>query len=162
MPGDDTQLMSLLHCSAGGAPADKVCRATLSFIQVALIVVVPTLLAVYCWERPRRPVLAVHPFLAAQPAHPQTRSHVDGGNSSSSGVATAETLVPPTDSSGGAGRQPCAYTRMRSRVERIASVANWALHAVLYSPAGLDSRMVACWWLLAVSWWVCKRLAGLY
>ena len=149
-------------CAAGGAPAGQVCHATLSFIQVALIVVVPTLLAVYCWERPRRPVLAVHPLLAAQTAHPQARSPADGGNISSSGVTTAEAPPPPTVSSSGPGRQQCAYTRMRSRVERIASVANWALHAVLYSPAGLDSRLVACWWLLAVSWWVCKRLAGLY
>lgn len=54
------------------------------------------------------------------------------------------------------------HQRCRFWAQRAERGASWALHGLLHNPAGgLPSRLVVAWWLLAVTWFFCKKLASL-
>ncbi|KAL4457539.1 hypothetical protein ABPG75_012404 [Micractinium tetrahymenae] len=62
--------------------------------------------------------------------------------------------------------EPCWPQRWHQRcrfwAQRAEHAASCALCWLLHSPAGgLASHLVVAWWLLAVTWFFCKKLAGL-
>lgn len=118
---------------AGTAPPVPVCRATLSFVQIALTVMAPVLVSVYSWRPP------------PQQSEQQRQQEAQASSSISS--------------QGGIGR---LCSQLSAHIAAGFDMANRALQLALYSPAGVDSRAVVCWWLLAVSWWLAKRSEGLY
>jgi hypothetical protein len=119
---------------AGGAPAGQVCRATLSFVQVALGLLLPLLVSICCWRPLDKEVEAEN---AAQPG--------DG----------AETAAGHRSSGGRA-------LWLSIRADKAAAAGNDALCFLLRGPSRLDSGVLVCWWLLAFSWWLCKLAAGLH
>ena len=131
--GTDASGAPLLPC-AGGAPAGQACRATLSFVQVALGLLLPLLVSFCCWRPLDKEADAEH---AEQPGD---------------GAQTAAGRRPP------AGRP----LRLSIRASKAAAAANDALCFVLRGPSRLDSGALVCWWLLAFTWWLCKLAAGLH
>lgn len=114
------------------------CRATLALSEAILVVVGPLLLSVYCWDPP--------------PLQPPAE-------------AGAAPQGPPANSSPAAAAKALCYAALdwvARCIEAAVAAANRALRHALRSPAaGFDSRAVVGWWLLSVSWWVCKRSQGL-
>lgn len=122
-------------CAAG----TQLCGALLTFFQVALIVVLPTLASLHCWQPP--PVPAPQLLAGLHAAAP---------------ALTARRYWQRTTVEWAPRR------RLSSTIARSFDAASRALRFCLRTPAGLTSRMFVCYWLLAITWWLCKRSHGLH
>ena len=116
----------------------RLCGAVLTFSEVALMVVLPTLVSVHWW----RPAPAPHQPLLS-------RAHA----------------APPASTAPGHPPGPAdlaLWRRLSLRVALGFDMANRAMRFCLRSPAGLASRLVVSHWLLGICWWLCKRSHGLH
>ncbi|KAL4457538.1 hypothetical protein ABPG75_012403 [Micractinium tetrahymenae] len=131
------------------AAPERVCHALLPFLSTALGIVLPTALAVYCWRGP------------AGDAELQSGSEANAGASddasSSSSSSVAAALQPQGDAAGWA----CpGGTLLRGAAAAAAAGLNRALCFVFCSTPGVEMRALVFWWVLALAWWLCSRLAG--
>jgi len=101
-------------------------------------VVLPTLVSLHWWQPPPvPPPAALQRVHAAAPALTARRYWQQ----------SAEEWAP----------QRRLYRAIASGFD----AANRGLRFCLRTPAGLASRMFVCYWLLAITWWLCKRSHGL-
>lgn len=122
------------------APAGtQLCGALLTFFQCTLCVVLPTLASVHWWQPPPVPPPA---------------------------VAEREHAAAPALTARRYWHQSALEWEPRRRlcgaIARGFDAANRAMRFCLRTPAGLASRMIVCYWLLAITWWLCKRAYGLH
>lgn len=119
------------------------CQATLSFLQLSLGVLVPTLVAVYCWH----PL----PEEAAGSGTPTAASYLVMDRASHLQHMAAPHIV--------AAR--VAYSHAASWAQSAAAGTDRLLRLACQSWGGALARAAACWYLAALAWSLCKRLAGL-
>lgn len=119
------------------AAGSKLCGAVLTFSEVALMVVLPTLASLHWW----------------QPAPAPRQARLSRVHRAASFPA-ASLLQCPASSA--------LHRRLSSGVARCFDAANRALRFCLRSPAGLVSRLFVSYWLLGITWWLCKRSHGLH
>ncbi|KAI3436180.1 hypothetical protein D9Q98_002235 [Chlorella vulgaris] len=140
----------------GEASASSVCRVTLSFIQVAVVVLLPTLVAVYFWEGPQ-----AEQEEAAERAALRAAASSQPTAAAAAAAAAGSTAGTPAARGWRQGWRGAWY-RLMDRLDQVAAAANRALYCALHSPKLVDSRTLAVPWLLATLWWLCKCAEGLH
>lgn len=154
---------SLLLCTAGVAPGRPMCLATVTFAHFFFGLLLPTFLGVVYWHPPEDAgqAAASRPGAAAGAA-----AGAAGAAAGASGAAAAaDTAAGTAGSAAGQPPSPRKWARCCGWLARGVRRASAALDCQLYSLLGPKAqpavRAVACWYVLAQCWLLCRLSAGL-